>query len=137
MSGAAPVSLESYVQQVRQQSVRNVEVHPPEMQRAFAHLVLDAKMLRKLGTALNSGTSIFLYGPTGAGKTTIATALSQRACRSIGYGYRLRWRSMAKLSPSMTRMFTPRFDGVVSHGSDERWVLCHRPDGLGRRRAHH
>jgi len=76
-SGPAPVSLTSYVQQVRQQSVRNVEIHPPDVARAFAHLVLDANMLRKVGTALNSGTSMFLYGPTGTGKSTIAAALSR------------------------------------------------------------
>jgi len=76
-TGVAPVSLQSYVQQVRRQSVRNLEIHFPEVQRAFAHLVLDARTLAKLGTALNSGTSIFLYGPTGAGKTTIAIALSR------------------------------------------------------------
>src|SRR5271166_1063951 len=80
-TGAAPVSLESYVRQVRQQSVQHVDVHPLEIQRAFAHLVLDAGMLQKLGTALNSGHSIFLYGPSGAGKTTIATTLSRVLAR--------------------------------------------------------
>ena len=76
-AGPAPVSLENYIQQVREQSVRHVDVHPPEVERAFAHLVLDAEVLEKLGTALNSGTSIFLYGPSGTGKTTIAAALAQ------------------------------------------------------------
>jgi predicted ATPase with chaperone activity len=75
--GSAPVSLESYKKQVDEQSVRNLQVHPPEIERAFAHLVLDSTTLKKLGTALNSGTSIFLYGPAGTGKTSIATALSR------------------------------------------------------------
>ena len=44
-AGPAPVTLASYVEQVRKQSVKNVEVHPPDVERAFAHMVLDAKML--------------------------------------------------------------------------------------------
>ncbi len=71
------MSLETYVQQVRRQSVRNVEVHPPDVERAFAHLVIDSKTLWQIGTALNSGTSIFLHGPTGVGKTTIAETLAR------------------------------------------------------------
>ena len=75
-TGPAPVSLPSYVQQVKMQSVRNVAIHPPDIQRAFSHLVIDSKILAQLGTALNSGTSIFLHGPTGSGKTTIAENLT-------------------------------------------------------------
>ena len=58
-AGPAPVSLESYVEQVRKQSVRKVEVHADEVKRAFAHLVIDSATLRQFGTALNSGSSIF------------------------------------------------------------------------------
>ena len=75
--GAAPVSLANYIQQVREQSARNFDVHSPAVERAFAHLVLEPSTLEKLGTALNSGTSIFLYGPSGTGKSTIAAALAQ------------------------------------------------------------
>jgi ABC-type glutathione transport system ATPase component len=76
-AGPAPVSLATYARQVRRQSVRNVEVHPAIMRNALAHLVLDDRTVTRLGTALNSGGSIFLYGPTGSGKTTIAAALPQ------------------------------------------------------------
>ena len=75
-TGSAPVSLESYVRRVQQQSVRLAEIHPPDVERALSHLVIEPKTLRKLGAALNSGTSIFLHGPSGTGKTSIATALS-------------------------------------------------------------
>ena len=74
-TGPAPVSLESYVEQTRKQSVRKVEVHAEEVQRAFAHLVISKDKLRQFGTALNSGSSIFLYGPPGTGKTTTAETL--------------------------------------------------------------
>jgi hypothetical protein len=87
--GATPVSLEEYIQRIRQQSVGGREVHLPEVERAFSHLVLDAKMLGKLGTALNSGTSIFLYGPTGGEKPRLRL-LSRTRLQSIRFGYRLR-----------------------------------------------
>jgi predicted ATPase with chaperone activity len=74
--GAAPVSFESYKKQVRLQSAAQQDVHMPDVERAFAHLVLEKETLRQLGTALNSGTSLFLYGPPGTGKTTIAEVLS-------------------------------------------------------------
>jgi MoxR-like ATPase len=61
----------------RAQSVRHIEVHEPDIERAFANLVLDKKTLAQIGTAVNSGSSIFLYGSTGAGKTTIAETLPQ------------------------------------------------------------
>ena len=76
-TGPAPVSLESYVEQTRNQSIRKVEVHAEDVQRAFAHLVISNDKLRQFGTALNSGSSIFLYGPPGTGKTTIAETLSK------------------------------------------------------------
>ena len=72
---ATPVSLRSYVDQVRRQSVRNVEVHPPDVESAFSHLVLDSRTVWQIGTAINSGGSIFLHGSTGVGKTTIAETL--------------------------------------------------------------
>jgi predicted ATPase with chaperone activity len=128
-TGATPVSLDSYVQRVRHQSVGNVEVHPPEVERAFSHLVLDAKMLGKLGTALNSGTSIFLYGPTGGGKTTIAIALSHAVATDpvwIPFAVEVDGQIICVYDPHVHA----KVKGVVSHGSDERWVLCHRPTVL-------
>ena len=74
-AGPAPVSLNDYVRRVRAQSVRNMDVHPPDLLRAFQHLVLSNQTLTQLGTAVVSGTSIFLYGPTGTGKTAIAETL--------------------------------------------------------------
>ena len=75
-AGAAPVSLKSYVEQVRKQSVRNVRVTREEIERGFANFVLDEKTLSQFGTALNSGEAIFLYGPPGTGKTSAAETLA-------------------------------------------------------------
>jgi energy-coupling factor transporter ATP-binding protein EcfA2 len=124
--GPAPVSLESYVRQIRSQSVRNVEVHRPAMQRAFAHLVLDEHTLAQLGTALNSGGSIFLYGPTGTGKTTIAEALPRVVAEEgiwIPYAIEVDGQIITVHDPTIHKqVLTPQ---VVIN--DPRWVLCQRP----------
>ncbi len=128
-TGPAPVSLDNYKQQVHEQSVRHVDVHPPEVERAFAHLVLDATVLEKLGTALNSGTSIFLYGPSGTGKTTIATALAQVLSVDrvwIPHAVEVDGQIICVYDPHVhTKINDP-----VAQSGDARWVLCHRPTVL-------
>jgi DNA-binding NtrC family response regulator len=85
-AGAAPVSFERYAEQTRKQSVKKVDVHAADVHRAFANLVIDNETLRKFGTALNSGSSVFLWGPAGVGKTTMAETLS--CLPTIRYGFR-------------------------------------------------
>ena len=125
-AGPAPVSLESYARQVRVQSVRNVEVHLPAMQKAFGHMVLDNDTLTQLGTALNSGGSIFLYGPTGAGKTTIAEALPRVLAQDriwIPYAVEVDGQIITVHDPLVHK----EIHSSNPIAADPRWVLCHRP----------
>ena len=124
--GPAPVSLESYVVQVRSQSVRDVEVHLEDVERAFANLVIDKTTLGQFGTALNSGSSIFLYGPPGTGKTTVAECLSRAFSEDlvwIPYAIEVDGQVITIYDPSV-HMCMPSKE-PESH--DERWVLCCRP----------
>lgn len=73
--GPAPVPLEKYNQAILWQA-RREKVRPELVQEALSHLVLPADFHRRVGPALNSGTSLFLYGPSGNGKTTIAQAVA-------------------------------------------------------------
>ena len=123
--GPAPVSLESYVGRVRSQSVRHLEVHPPALKRAFTHLVLDEQTLTRLGTALNSGGSIFLYGPTGAGKTTIAEALPHVLAEDgiwIPYAVEVDGQIIVVHDPLVHKEVSTR-----GGAADPRWVFCQRP----------
>src|SRR5262245_1735630 len=61
--GAVPVSLPDYIARVRSQTVRDIDVSPEAVERAFEHLVLDPQVLRQVGSALVSGRAIFFYGP--------------------------------------------------------------------------
>jgi predicted ATPase with chaperone activity len=128
-SGPAPISLASYVEQVRLQSVRNVEVHPEDVVQAFSHLVMDHATLWKLGTALNSGAAIFLYGPSGVGKTAIAETLSRVLAKDEV------WIPLAvEVDGQIISVFDPvihvRVPELEPGKRDERWVLCHRPTVL-------
>lgn len=46
------------------------------MELALSHLVVDKGIVEKLGPAVNSSRSLFLYGPPGNGKTSLAEAIS-------------------------------------------------------------
>lgn len=128
-TGPAPVSLEHYKQQVQAQSARHLDVDELLVKDAFAHLVLDAEILEKLGTALNSGTSIFLYGPSGTGKTAIATAMAKVLAVNrvwIPYAVEVEGQIICVFDPDAHK----RINDAAAQSGDARWVLCHRPSVL-------
>ena len=73
-AGAAPVPIEVYNDAVRRQAQGRVVVTTRSMRQLMSKLVLPEATFQRLGPALNSGSSIFLYGPPGNGKTSIARA---------------------------------------------------------------
>jgi predicted ATPase with chaperone activity len=128
-SGAAPVAFESYVDQTRKQSVKKADVHAPDVHRAFAHLVIDDDTLRKFGTALNSGSSVFLWGPAGTGKTTMAETLSRVLAQDevwIPYAIEVDGQIITVYDPSIHK----RVEEHEPEDRDARWVLCQRPSVL-------
>jgi len=124
--GAAPVSLDSYIQTVRKQSVSEVNVHMSDVHRAFSDLVLEEDTLSKIGTALNSGSAIFLYGPTGTGKTAIATRMPRVLAND-----RVWVPHAVQADGQVITVYDPhlhvRVDEPVANDHDGRWVLCRRP----------
>jgi predicted ATPase with chaperone activity len=128
-TGAAPVSLESYVATVRKQSVRNMVVRKADVERAFGDLIIDPKVLGQIGTGLNSGASIFVHGPAGVGKTAIAETMSRVLAEDdvwIPYAVEVDGQMIAVFDP----MVHKRVDGWEAETYDERWVRCQRPSVL-------
>ncbi|MCS6869883.1 MAG: ATP-binding protein [Anaerolineae bacterium] len=76
-AGAAPVTLEQYISAMKAQNRGRITATPEVMKRALSHLVISEKMYSKIGAAVNSGKSMFLYGAPGNGKTTISEAVGR------------------------------------------------------------
>ncbi len=125
-TGPAPVSLQDYVHRVRSQSVREVDVTPEEVRRAFSHLVLEEEILDQLGTAMVSGTSIFLYGPTGTGKTSIAETFPSiyKDHVLLPYAIEVDGQIIALYDAVAHERVLA---GMGADGIDARWVPCRRP----------
>jgi predicted ATPase with chaperone activity len=74
--GAAPVNLATFTEWVNKQSIRNVRIRRDELETAFKDLVFPDEVYEAVGPAVNSGSSIFLHGAPGNGKTAIAERLA-------------------------------------------------------------
>jgi len=73
-AGPAPVPFEVYNESIRRQKAGRVAVTTRSMRQILSQMVISEASFQRLGPALNSGSSIFMYGPPGNGKTSIARA---------------------------------------------------------------
>lgn len=75
--GRVPVPLDDYNKAILLQTKDRQRISPEQVQKALGHLILPENFHRQIGPAVNAGTSIFLYGAPGNGKTTIAEAMAE------------------------------------------------------------
>ncbi len=71
-AGPAPVPIGEYAAMAEQQGMVDGVVTRARLADAFGHLVLAREVLDHLGPALSARDAIFLHGPPGNGKTSIA-----------------------------------------------------------------
>jgi len=129
--GAAPVSLQDYLTAMEAQSVAKQEASEEDLRDAFSDLIINERMLEKLGPAINSGRGMFLFGEPGNGKTSIA----ERITRCFGTDI---WIPRAiGIDGVVIRVFDPGVHEMVEDtreksifnlsGIDARWVRVVRP----------
>ena len=75
--GPAPVPLAQYIDSTMAQTVRNVIVTEQNIRQAFSDLIINDDILDMVGPAVNSGSSMFLFGYPGNGKTSIAERITK------------------------------------------------------------
>src|SRR5215472_4483604 len=124
-AGPTPVTLEDYTERVRAQSIQGTQVRLADLERAFQKLVLSQELLSRLGTAISSGTSLFLYGPPGTGKTTIACNIPKiyNDFVSIPHAIEVDRQIISVFDPGVHE----RADIPEPEDWDKRWVICYRP----------
>jgi len=124
--GPAPVPLEDYWDWVEAQSINQVKVEKDCLKDVFADLVVPEHLLTKLGPAINSGRSIFLFGPSGNGKTAIASCVGHAYQDAVYIPYALFvYGQVIRLYDELNHQQVPPTPDSPSH--DRRWVLCRRP----------
>jgi hypothetical protein len=120
--GAAPVALDDYINSIREQSLE--QQHPTEvdLRRAFEDLQVNEQMLMRLGPAINSGRGMFLFGPAGNGKTSIA----ERVTKAFGEYI---WIPRAiGIDGDIIRLFDPNCHVVAPIQSDNQLFESYKPD---------
>ncbi len=133
--GPAPITLETYRNVVEKQSVRSVKVTRDNAQRAFRDVVAHQGLVDKLGTALNSGRPLFLYGPAGTGKTFLGRRLVRMLETDaifVPHAILIGDTVIQVYNPAVHHEIEQRAapDLVLSEGYDARFVRCRRPGVL-------
>jgi DNA polymerase III delta prime subunit len=131
--GPAPVPLDVYAERVRAQSVTRQVITVEHVRAAFADLVVPGKLVDLLGTAVNSGRPMLLYGPAGSGKTYLAEQLRRLLVGTVAVPHAI------TVHGEVIRVFdaqchrpaaddgSPRAALDNRARPDTRWVLCERP----------
>ena len=132
-SGVAPVPLDQYRRYMHAFDTSTPKrISREQVERGFAHLVLSQRVLNQLGPAVNSGQSIFVYGPPGNGKTVISQAIRNLLQGDIWIPHAI------EVDGSIIQVFDP-----INHDAfpppkegpgleevnqyDRRWERCRRP----------
>ena len=132
--GAMPVPMARYADQVKRQSIRDIQITREELTGAMGHLVLPPELLDHLGPAVSSGRSILMYGPPGNGKSSISNGIRD------ALGDKIYVPRAVEYSGQVITVYDPivhsKAEDVVddpnslrrtSNRFDRRYVLCDRP----------
>ncbi|MDX2150429.1 MAG: AAA family ATPase [Bryobacteraceae bacterium] len=122
-AGAAPVSLKDYLAATKAQAAK-VQVDRRALRQAFSDIIVTDRMLDQLGPALISQNSIFLYGPSGNGKTSLAERMLRIYQDAILIPYSI------EVDNQIISLYDPVVHTKIEMEDpelDPRWCLCKRP----------
>jgi len=132
--GPAPVPLDQYVNLVRQQRPREGWLTKEALAKTFKGMVLTENILRQLGPAISSSTSLLLHGKPGDGKSFLIESLCNLDAAPIFVPYAI------ECQGNIVQVYDPvyhqRVDSEqepaalsisIERSSDRRWAKCKRP----------
>jgi hypothetical protein len=122
-TGPAPVPLKAYSEAVKMQA-SEVEITREVLRAAFSDMVISDALLDQLGPALIEQTSMFLYGPAGNGKSSLAERMLRVYEDAVLVPYAV------EVDGQIISLYDPAVHLRVADESDERdprWVVCRRP----------
>jgi hypothetical protein len=121
--GPAPVSIQQYQKVVKAQAA-HVRLSRESLRQAFDDLVLPDGLLDQLGPALIGHQSLFLYGGTGNGKTSIAERILRiyHDAVVVPYAVEVDGHIITLFDPVVHKAL-PFHDDML----DPRWAVCERP----------
>lgn len=124
-AGAAPVSLKDYHMATKLQAAK-VQVDRRSLKAAYSDMIIPDRLLDQVGPAIISQTSIFIYGPTGNGKTSLA----ERMLRVYNDGILIPY--AVEVDGQIISLYDPVVHQPVELGTssielDPRWIYCKRP----------
>lgn len=132
--GAMPVPLPVYTEQIKRQSIRNIQITRDQLLGAMSHLILPDDLLDHLGPAVGSGRSILMYGPPGNGKSSISNGIRDAlgdkiyVPRAVEYaGQVITVYDPIVHSKAEALVDDPNSLRRTSNRFDTRYVLCERP----------
>lgn len=131
--GPMPVPLNIYKEQVKRQSVRNMQITRSQLVGAMGHLVLPDDLVDNLGPAVSAGRSILMYGPPGNGKSSISNGIRDALGDQVYVPHAIEYASQ------VITVFDPIVHNQVAQEEqdpnslrritrfDARYVCCERP----------
>ena len=129
--GACPVPLEDYIASVNIQTIEGQYPKKQDLLEAFHDLLINPRMLEKLGPAVASGRGMFLFGFPGNGKTSIAERVTGAFGKYVWIPHAV------DIDGDILRIFDPMChalcmpeatSGLLDIGGlDKRWVRITRP----------
>ena len=138
-AGPAPVPFAMYNEAMRRQKTGRMSVTARTMRQVLSELVISEETFQGLGPALNSGTSIFMYGPPGNGKTSVARAFGNLVLTQAMYIPHALYLDgqVIKVYDQVSHVLAPEAEGTTTASGtgnlrastrrDPRWVKIRRP----------